>query len=97
MCVKWSVPSRVESFKYKKKTSECHFINSYTIALSGGIVIIKLKILMKPYSSVFSDVRFEDRESLLLSMNHEELQHTLKGEELQVQVGIGQVARETPG
>ncbi len=30
-------------------------------------------------------------------MNHEELQHPLKGEELQVQVGVGQVARETPG
>jgi hypothetical protein len=52
---------------------------------------------MKPYSSVLSNVWFEDRKSLLLSMNHEELQHTLKGEQLQVQVGVGQVARETPG
>jgi hypothetical protein len=32
-----------------KLTIECHIfvINSYTIALSGGIVIIKLKILIK--------------------------------------------------
>ncbi len=32
-----------------KITIECHIVNSYTIALIGGIVIIKLKILIKLY------------------------------------------------